>query len=493
MSRPTDRFDDARRRFLLHARRRVRLGDGRRTAGHPGVRRRRRQPPRHRVQPWFADRGASSRRRPSASSTCTCLAPCRRPTPSTTSRCSRRCTGRSFRRRCAAHSACRRWSQGRRRSRSSARSRSFSRAAQSGAMDQRPDAVHARRSPTTSAIIRTMNTEHVNHDPASKFLHTGFQIAGRPSGGAWVNYALGSNNQDLPTFVVMSSGNAKGVPDRRGGVGLRASCRRTTRACSSAPATTRCPYIGNPDGLTSKDRRDMLDAIGDVARACSTRMSNDPEILSKREPGRDVVPDADVGARRRRHLRTSRDHVLDLYGPDVRKPGTFARNCLLARRLAERDVRYIDGRTARAGIITTASPRLHAGVVRDCGSAVGRRWSPISKQRGLLEDTLVIFATRVRPHVVRTGRVEGQLRPRPPRRQLQRLAGRRRREGRDTCTARQTTSATTSSRIRSMSTTSMRPSCALLGIDHMKLTYRAQGRDFRLTDVAGKVVNAILA
>ena len=89
-------------------------------------------------------------------------------------------------------------------------------------------------------VIRTMHTEHVNHDPASKFLHTGFQIAGRPSGGAWINYALGSNNQDLPTFIVMSSGNPGGVPIDAAAWGA-GFCPRTIRASCSAPARSPCP------------------------------------------------------------------------------------------------------------------------------------------------------------------------------------------------------------------------------------------------------------
>jgi hypothetical protein len=186
-------------------------------------------------------------------------------------------------------------------------------------------------------VIRTMNTEHVNHDPASKFLHTGFQIAGRPSGGAWVNYALGSDNQDLPTFVVMSSGNAAGVPIDAAAWGsgfLPSHYQGVLFRSGDNPV----PYVSNPDGLTLKDRRAMLDLIGTLSKVQSAA-SNDPEILSRVSQYemsyrmQTSVPEvADISK--------EPDHVLDLYGPDVRRPGTFARNCLLARRLAERDVRY---------------------------------------------------------------------------------------------------------------------------------------------------------
>jgi len=187
-------------------------------------------------------------------------------------------------------------------------------------------------------VIRTMHTEHVNHDPASKFLHSGFQIAGRPSLGSWVDYALGSHNQDLPAFVVMSSGNTMGVaidastwsagflPSHHQGVPFRAG---------ENPVA----YIGNPRGLTMRDRRDMLDLIGTLSKA-QHEVSNDPEIASKISQYemsyrmQTSVPDvADISK--------EPDHVVDMYGPDTRRPGTFAHHCLIARRLAERDVRHV--------------------------------------------------------------------------------------------------------------------------------------------------------
>ena len=139
--------------------------------------------------------------------------------------------------------------------------------------------------PYTAAIvddlcfIKTMHTEHVNHDPASKFLHTGFQLAGRPSAGAWVSYALGSDNHDLPNFVVMNSGVSQACRRTRRSGG-RASCRRIIRASSSAPATIRCSTSNNPAGIDRSDRRAMLDALAKLA-ALQHAESNDPEILSR--------------------------------------------------------------------------------------------------------------------------------------------------------------------------------------------------------------------
>ena len=337
------------------------------------------------------------------------------------------------------------------------------------------------------SIIRTMHTEHVNHDPASKFLHTGFQIAGRPSGGAWVNYALGSNNQDLPTFIVMSSGQSNGVPIDAAAWGsgfLPSHYQGVLFRSSQQPV----PYINNPNGQTAKDRRDMLDAIADVANL-QHQTSNDPEIPSKLSQYemsyrmQTSVPEvADIS--------DEPDHVLDLYGADVRKPGTFARNCLLARRLAERDVRYVMvvqlgwdhhfgiPRLLPASCLTVDQPS--AGLVTDL------------KQRGMLDDTLVIFGTEFGRTSFAQGALKGDY-------------GRDHHGGNfsiwmagggvkgglvygDTDDFSYNI-VKDGVHIHDLNATILRT----LGIDHTKLTYRAQGRDFRLTDVGGKVVTDLLA
>jgi hypothetical protein len=357
---------------------------------------------------------------------------------------------------------------------------------QSGAMisDLMP---HTRKIADEICIIRTMHTEHVNHDPASKFLHTGFQIAGRPSGGAWVNYALGSNNQDLPTFVVMSSGQANGVPIDAAawGAGFLPSHYQGVLFRSGQQPV---PYISNPTGLTSKDRREMLDAITDIANL-QHETSNDPEIPSKLSQYemsyrmQTSVPEvADIS--------DEPDHVLDLYGPDVRKPGTFARNCLLARRLAERDVRYVMvvqlgwdhhfgiPRLLPASCLTVDQPA--AGLVTDL------------KQRGLLDDTLVIFGTEFGRTSFAQGALKGDY-------------GRDHHGGNfsiwmagggvkgglvygDTDDFSYNI-VKNGVHVHDLNATILRT----LGIDHTKLAYRAQGRDFRLTDVSGKIVTDILS
>ena len=346
---------------------------------------------------------------------------------------------------------------------------------------------HTRKIVDDIAIIRSMHTEHVNHDPASKFLHSGFQIAGRPSAGAWINYALGSNNQDLPAFIVMSSGQSNGVPIDAAawGPGFIPSHYQGVLFRSGQNPV---PYITNPQGLTQRDRRDMLDAIADVA-GMQHRSSNDPEIPSKLTQYemsyrmQTSVPEvADIS--------DEPDHVLDLYGPDVRKPGTFARNCLLARRLAERDVRFSMvvqlgwdhhfgiPRLLPASCVTVDQPS--AGLVTDL------------KQRGMLDDTLVIFATEFGRTSFAQGALKGDYgRDHHGGNFSVWLAGGGIKGGvvhgetddfsynivKDPV------------HIHDFNATIMRT----LGIDHTKLTYRAQGRDFRLTDVFGKVVTGILA
>jgi uncharacterized protein DUF1501 len=336
-------------------------------------------------------------------------------------------------------------------------------------------------------LIKTMNTEHVNHDPASKFLHTGFQIAGRPSAGTWVTYALGSTNKDLPMFVVMSSGNPGGVPIDAStwAAGFMPSHYQGVQFRSGQEPVA---YIENPGGHTKKDRREMLDAIGKLAQL-QRDATNDPEIPSKISQYemayrmQTSVPDvADIS--------DEPDHVLDLYGPDVRNPGTFARNCLLARRLAERDVRYT--------MIVHMGWDHHGGIVARLPASCREVDQPSAalvsdlKQRGLLDDTLVVFGTEFG----RTSFAQGTLKTNFGRDHhggnfCVWLAGGGVKAGlvygetdefgynivKDPV------------HIHDLNATILQ----LLGIDHERLTYRSQGREFRLTDVAGKVVKGIVA
>ena len=336
-------------------------------------------------------------------------------------------------------------------------------------------------------IVRTMHTEHVNHDPASKFLHTGFQIAGRPSGGAWVNYALGSENQDLPAFVVLSSGNAGGVPidSMTWSAGFLPSQYQGVRFRSG---TVPVPYVGSPDGLSLKDRRDMLDLLSTLSKA-QQEVSNDPEIgsrLSQYEMSyrmQSSVPEvADIA--------NEPKHVLDMYGSDVERPGTFARNCLMARRLAERNVRYT--------MVVQLGWDHHNGIARSHPALCRTVDEPAAalvkdlKQRGLLEDTLVIFGTEFGRTTFAQGAIKGNFgRDHHGYAFSVWLAGGGVKGGMaygetdDFCY----NIAKDPVHIHDLNATILRT----LGIDHEKLTFRSQGRDFRLTDVHGRVVREMLA
>jgi hypothetical protein len=336
-------------------------------------------------------------------------------------------------------------------------------------------------------LIKTMNTEHVNHDPASKFLHTGFQIAGRPSAGAWVSYALGSENKDLPMFVVMSSGNPGGVPIDAStwSAGFMPSHYQGVQFRSGQEPV---PYIENPAGISRTDRRAMLDLIGKMSRS-QGKQSNDPEIPSK-------ISQYEMSYRMQQSVPEIADiskepqHVLDLYGPDVNRPGTFARNCLLARRLAERNVRHT--------MIVHMGWDMHNGIVDRLPASCREVDQPTAglitdlKQRGLLDDTLVVFSTEFG----RTSFAQGTLKTNFGRDHhggnfCVFMAGAGVKKG--------TTYGETDEfgynivkdgvHIHDLNATLMH----IMGIDHLRLTYRSQGRDFRLTDVHGEVVKGILA
>ena len=349
--------------------------------------------------------------------------------------------------------------------------------------------------PYTAAIadelcfIKTMHTEHVNHDPAAKFLHTGFQLAGRPSAGAWVSYALGSDNRDLPNFVVMNSGVSQGVPQDAAiwGPGLpavapsgrRVPRRRRPRAVRQQPATA----------SSASDRRAMLDSLAKLATLQHAE-SKDPEILSR-------VSQYEMAYRMQSSVPEVADisdepeSVLEMYGPDVEKPGTFARNCLIARRLAERGVKY--------QTLFHMGWDLHLAIKQNFPLRCGEIDQPSAalvkdlKQRGLLDDTLVMFGSEFG----RTPFAQGQI-DNP-------LVGRDHHGGCFTwwlagggVKAGYTHGETDEFsynivkdpvHIHDLNATMLH----ILGLDHERLTFRFQGRDFRLTDVHGKVVHEILA
>jgi hypothetical protein len=337
-------------------------------------------------------------------------------------------------------------------------------------------------------VVKTMWTEHVNHDPAAKFLHTGFQLSGRPSAGAWVNYALGSDNQDLPAFVAMQSGGHGGVgtDSSAWGSGFLPSHHQGVMFGEGKDPVL---YVSSPDGVDRDSRRAQLDVIDRLAKD-QYALSHDPEIASK-------VSQYEMAYRMQQSVPEAVDlskepqHVLDLYGPDVQTPGSFAKNCILARRLIERDVKYVqimhtgwDAHSYLAKSITFSCAQVDqplAGLIADL------------KQRGLLEDTLVVVSTEFG----RTSYAQGSF-----------DAASYGRDHHGSCFTYLLAGAGVKAgyvhgetdefsynivrdpvHIHDMQATMM----YLLGIDHTQLTYHYQGRDFRLTDTAGEVVKGIIA
>jgi len=337
-------------------------------------------------------------------------------------------------------------------------------------------------------MIRSMQTDAINHDPAITFVQTGSQLAGRPSMGAWVAYGLGSMNQDLPTFLVLLSRGRTDQPlyDRLWGSGFLPTRYQGVKLRGGKEPVL---YLANPAGCSSSLRRQMLDDIGELNQVRYAE-TGDPEILTR-------VAQYELAYRMQSSVPELTDlsgeprSALELYGPDVHRPGSYAANCLLARRLAERGVRFIQlyhmGWDQHSNLPAQIRAQCHdtdqasAGLIRDL------------KQRGLLDDTLVVWGGEFG----RTVYSQGQLtetdygRDHHPRCFTVWLAGGGIKPG-------QTHGETDDFsynivrdpvEVYDLNATILH----LLGIDHTRLTYKFQGRDFRLTDVHGRVVQAILA
>ena len=252
-------------------------------------------------------------------------------------------------------------------------------------------------------VVRTVHTEAINHDPAITFIQTGSQLAGKPSMGAWIAYGLGSLNRDLPTFVALISrgtGRAAGQPlyDRLWGSGFLPSQYQGVKLRSGKEPVL---YLRTPQGINTKTRRRMLDEIAELNRQKFAQV-HDPEITSRIEQYelafrmQSAVPELT-------DISNEEKHVLDAYGPDVHKPGTYARNCLLARRMIEKDVRFIQlyhmGWDQHNDL-----PNHMTKQCRDTDQPTAALLSDL-KQRGLLEDTLVVWGGEFGRTVYSQGRL----------------------------------------------------------------------------------------
>jgi hypothetical protein len=339
-------------------------------------------------------------------------------------------------------------------------------------------------------FIKSMFTEAINHDPAITFIQTGSQIAGRPSIGAWVAYGLGSMSQDLPTFVVLvsqGSGNPNDQPlyDRLWGSGFLPSKYQGVKFRSVGEPVL---YLSNPEGINDAARRRFLD---DLAKLNQLKLdeSGDPEIATR-------IAQYEMAYRMQTSvpelIDTSKEpeHIFQLYGPDAKKPGTYAANCLLARRLIERGVRFVQ-LFHRGWDQHTSLPRQITGQCRDTDQASAALVQDL-QQRGLLDDTLIIWGGEFGRTVYCQGTLtaEDYGRDHHPRCFTIWLAGGGVKPGFTLGETDDYCYNITKDPVHVHDLNATILHC--LGIDHTKLTFKFQGRHHRLTDVHGHVVKGIL-
>jgi hypothetical protein len=341
------------------------------------------------------------------------------------------------------------------------------------------------------AVIKTMHTDAINHDPAITFIQTGFQQPGRPSIGSWVSYGLGSENQNLPAFIVLlSTAHALNTDQplfsRLWSSGFLPSSYQGVRLRGGG---TPVLYLDDPPGVSKTTRRQMLDAVVKLNKMKSESYG-DPEIetrIAQYEMAyrmQTSVPDL-------MDLSKEPESVFEMYGPESRKPGTYAANCLLARRLAERGVRFIQ--------LYHRGWDQHNDLPRDLALQCRGTDQPTAalvqdlKQRGLLDDTLVIWGGEFG----RTVYCQGKLteanygRDHHPRNFAMWVAGGGVKKG---IAIGETDDYSYNIASDPVSVFDLQATMLhLLGVDHKRLTYKFQGRYFRLTDVHGELVEKILA
>ncbi len=349
---------------------------------------------------------------------------------------------------------------------------------------------HTARMADQLTFIKSMHTEAINHDPAVTLLQTGSQIAGRPSMGSWVSYGIGSETQDLPSFVVMispGSGTA-GQPlyDRLWGSGFLPSRYQGVKFRSVGDPVL---YLSNPHGFTSDDRRTYLDALAQLNQT-ELEQFGDPEI-GTRIAQYEMAFRMQTSVPELTDLSREPEHVLNLYGPDVKKPGTFAANCLLARRLAERGVRFIQlyhRDWDHHGKLPQDLPKRCIETDQAAAALITDL-----KQRGMLDDTLVIWGGEFGRTVYCQGRLTATEygRDHHPRCFTVWLAGGGIKPGLTVGETDDYCYNVTKDPVHVHDLQATILHC--LGIDHTRLTYQFQGRHFRLTDVEGDVAKQILA
>ena len=339
-------------------------------------------------------------------------------------------------------------------------------------------------------FIKSMHTEAINHDPGITFFQTGAQLAGRPSMGAWLSYGLGTMNADLPTFVALvSKGSAQtGQPlyDRLWGSGFLPTQYQGVKFLATGDPVL---YLSNPPGVDPDTRRRFLDDLGALNQLKEAEFG-DPET-STRIAQYEMAFRMQTSVPELTDLSDEPDSIFELYGPDARTPGTFARNCLLARRLAERDVRFVQC-FHRGWDQHTRLPQGIERQSRDVDQAQAALVQDL-KQRGMLDDTLVVWGGEFGRSAYSQGVITEETygRDHHPRAFTIWMAGGGVKPGISYGETDEFSYNIASNpvHVHDLHATMLH----LLGIDHTKLTYPFQGRNFRLTDVAGRVVSDILA
>jgi hypothetical protein len=338
-------------------------------------------------------------------------------------------------------------------------------------------------------VVRSMHTEAINHDPAITFIQTGSQQPGRPSIGSWLSYGLGSEAEDLPAFVVMISHGTgrdanQGLLDRLWGSGFLPSSHQGVKFRSGTEAVL---YLNDPPGLRRSMRREMLDRLQTLNKLEFER-EGDPEIaarISQYEMAfrmQSSVPDLT-------DLSDETEKTFELYGPDAKKPGTFAANCLLARRMVERGVRFVQ--LYHRGWDNHGN--LPSNIPKQCKDIDQPQAALVKdlKERGLLDDTIVIWGGEFGRTVYSQGSLQDDYgRDHHGRCFSMWMAGGGFKPG---ANVGQTDDygyniVEQPVHIHDLQATLLH----CLGFDHERLTYRYQGRDFRLTDVHGKVCRELL-
>jgi hypothetical protein len=350
---------------------------------------------------------------------------------------------------------------------------------------------HTARVVDRLCFVKSMFTEAINHDPAITFFQTGTQLAGRPSIGAWLSYGLGTENQDLPAFVALVSqgtGNPNDQPlyDRLWGSGFLPTKYQGIKFRSSGDPVL---YLSNPPGIDDSTRRRILDDLAQLNQIELDKYA-DPEIAT-RIAQYELAYRMQTSVPELANVSDEPEHVIDMYGPEVRKPGTFAANCLLARRLSERGVRFVE-LFHRGWDQHMKLPVQLPGQCRDTDQAAAALVIDL-EQRGLLDETLVVWGGEFG----RTVYCQGQLTPETygrdhhPRCFTVWLAGGGIKPGMTYGQTDDHSYNITENPVHVHDLHATLLHC--LGIDHTQLTYFYQGRHHRLTDVHGEVVKNILA